>query len=140
MNLIRLLPPTLFLLLSACTSSPSAPERVPSRSELIGEFWMGDGLGVCQGIDLRDDGTYKATLCGGEHMGLGSTYRSGRWHLEGNHIFFFNKYGQPNAPETRLSYAETFYYKRNPAFTKAEDLNKGRVHEWWVFEKKTLAK
>jgi hypothetical protein len=124
----------LSLLLASCASKPTLPDL--PKQELIGDYFMGDGLGVCMGIDLHADGTYKARFCGAGHLGgHPDTFEYGRWVVDKNHIFFYDAHGKYNASDPLLSYAETFYYKGLPAFVMATDLRNGRVYETFVFKR-----
>ncbi len=121
------------LLLCACANTEGITEAVagtfPERSELIGEYWMGDGLGVCARIDLNADGSYLWTGCGGEHMGMPSVHDSGTWRVDQNVIYFAG--GKTSA----VGSAESFYYLDRPAFASASDIHNGKVHQWFVFKK-----
>lgn len=61
MNL-RLL--SLALTLSLLTACASLPETPPTRSEVVGSYYMGDGLGYAVYLALHDDGRYAGSSSG----------------------------------------------------------------------------
>jgi len=97
---------------------------------------MGDGLGLCQGMELRANHTFTSTHCGAVHIGGTTWSEEGQWQLQSNHIFFYDKQGKYGNPGSELTYAEIFYFKGAPAFVLAKDLKNGSVHELWVFHKR----
>ena len=97
---------------------------------------MGDGLGLCQEMDLRSDSTFRTTYCSAVHMGGQSWSEEGRWELSGDNIFFFDKNGKYGALKFE-TYAQVFYLDDRPVFVLARDLKySGIERSMWVFGKK----
>jgi hypothetical protein len=109
-------------------ASVGHPDRIPTQQELVGAYSLGDGLGLCHEVQLRADGTFSGTNCGGEHIGRGSSEFGGIWSLTGATLMF-----QTSGKE--LGQAEAFYWHGVPAFVEVRFKRGDRVEPVFVFER-----
>jgi hypothetical protein len=125
-----------FAMVAACSRPSVRPDRTPTREELVGEFHMGDGHGLCEQVDLRADSTFHITYCSAVHRGGQSWSEEGRWGLSGSNIFFFDKNGNYKTLQFE-TYAKVFYLDGQPVFVMARDLKlSGIKRSVFVFGKK----
>jgi hypothetical protein len=129
---LRFLPTLLILTIPACATTVDDAEPHPTRAEIIGTYYMGHA-GFAEGLDLHDDGSYTRTLYG--HLGQSDVTFKGSWLLEGKYLNFKPDPAKPMISD--LVQAETFFYHDEPAFVRTQDLKKGKVGEWWVYQRDT---
>ena len=115
------------IVISSCTSLRDRG-RVPTQQELVGSYGMGDGLGICEEIELRADGSFSGTNCAGEHIGYGSVAFNGTWSLSGAMISF-------RGAESQIGPAEAFFWHGKPAFVEVRYKQGDKVGPLLVFER-----
>ena len=123
------LPALCVLLLTACISAFSGPDIFPTRAEIVGNYYMGH-TGFDETLELHQDGSYTRTLLG--HLRPSATFL-GTWRMEGKYLFFEPVPANPSI--SSLISAEVFFYKHSPAFVRTQDLKRGKVGEWWVYQR-----
>ena len=119
------------VLLCACASVLHGPDRPPTAAEIYGTYDMGHS-GFEESLTLHPDGTYTRTLYG--HLGQDDRSFSGTWRMEGKYIFFLPVPDRPTS--SSLVQAEAFFHQRAPAFSRVQDLKGGKVHEWWLYQRR----
>ncbi|GAB3381868.1 hypothetical protein GCM10027432_09800 [Lysobacter fragariae] len=105
-------------------------ESVPSGSELVGTYYMGDGLGICMEVTLRPDGALSGVACGAEHIGVPGREFTGTWSLSGPILHVATPAGE-------IGDSEVFFWQGSPAFVELENKRGNRVERWAVFHKAT---
>ena len=117
--------------LAGCASLVHGPDRAPTKEELVGVYDWGH-VGSSETWELRQDGTFTRTLH--EHLGAPSATFSGTWSLHDKRLVLS---GAPRPLGTgEKTVAETFIFKRMPAFARSEDVENEEVHEWWVYKRR----
>lgn len=130
MNLALKLCLSATLALTACTDHSV---RV-SESELVGDYYSGDGLGVNITIALHDDGTFE-----GQWLGCLGDYgtSSGRWRLRGEQLVF-EEQSSNDMMSGLLTEATTVRTDGRLGFVRAEDVQHGKVNALDVYAKRSL--
>ena len=122
-----LAPAVVSLMLGGCATT--ATEIVPSASDIVGTYDMGDGLGICMQVSLLPDGSLSGDECGAAHVGVPSHPFSGSWSLSGATLTF-------NTPQADLRTAEVFFWKGTPAFVELRNKHGSQAEPWSVFRKR----
>jgi hypothetical protein len=113
-----------------CSCASMQPQPVPSSSDLIGSYNMGDGLGICTEATLSRDGSLSGVACGGEHIGLPGQEFTGTWSLSGSILHITTPTGQ-------IGDSEVFFWQGSPAFVELQNKRGNRVEPWAIFQKAT---
>jgi len=122
----------ILLCLSGCaTGVKSNVQLHPTKEQLVGVYFWGDGFGANEILELRADGTFTQTLIA--HLDADNVELHGRWQVRTKDIFFYKRDGTYPARPDRMTRAESFFFEGKPAFVREQDLQDGKVSESWVY-------